>query len=114
MSAKRKLFQDILRVLLGFGIMWLLCALSGGVSDSDLMGCWLASGVVIGWGVASHIITAVGLWSLLIKFVLAIIIGIPATVIVLVKDVIALIAELREPAPEVKTWTANSAEEDTQ
>lgn len=112
MSAKRKLFQDILRVLLGFGIIWLLCALSGGVSDSDLMGCWLASGVVIGWGVASRIITAVGWWSLLIKFLLAVIIGIPATIIVLVRDVIALIAELREPAPEVKTRAASSEEED--
>ena len=112
MSAKKKLFQDILRVLLGFGIIWLLCTLSGGVSDSDLMGCWLASGVVIGWGVASHIITAVGLWSLLIKFLLAVVIGIPATIIVLVKDVIALIAELREPAPEVKTWAASSEEEE--
>lgn len=95
MNAKKTLVKDILTAILGFLIMWLIASAGGNTSSADIVMCLFCSGLVFGWKISSHILTAVGLWSLILKFLLAVVIGIPALWIILCRDVIAVIREHR-------------------
>ena len=95
MYAKKQLLKTILKVALGYFVMYLFCTVSGSVSGSDRVLCMIGSGVVLGWEWASHIITATSLYGIAIKFFLAFILGLPALPIVLGRDIIAFIRECR-------------------
>lgn len=92
MNAKKKLGKDLLTAVLGFGIMFLL-ATAGGSDSGDVFFCILCSGVVFGWQLMSHVFIATGLWSVFIKLILSVIVGLPALPIILVADVLAVIRE---------------------
>ena len=95
MNAKKQLLKTLCKIALGFGIMYLLCAAGGSVSGPDLFFCLLCSGVALGWEWASRIIVATSLYGIVIKFILACILGLPALPIILVRNIFALIRECR-------------------
>ena len=96
MNATRKFLKDLVLAGIGFGIMILLLSAGSGVNGSgDLFGCLMGSGVVFGWKYASKVLIAFSWWALLIKFLIAIVIGIFAMPITLIADIINIIREFR-------------------
>lgn len=94
----KKLLKDLLTIAIGFGIMYAFVSMasaSGTLTSADYFGCWMGSGLVFGWRIANSIITATGLVSLLIKFVLSIFLGMFAAPVVLVKDIVSAVMEFR-------------------
>ena len=94
----KKLLKDLFTVAIGFGIMFVFVSMASGfgnLSSVDYVGCWMGSGVVFGWRIANSIITATGLISLLIKFVLSVFLGVFAAPVVLVKDIVSAVMEFR-------------------
>lgn len=96
MSTINKLLKDLARIAIGFGIMFIFVRISSGgpLDGPDYFGCWLCSGVAIGWSISDNIFRAYGLVSLLIKFLLSVLIGVFATPVILLKDIFNVIIEL--------------------
>ena len=97
MKTTGKLLKDLAMAALGFGIFWLFLSVSGNMNtSSDLFMCFLCSGILFGWRYASKLFIAFSWWALLIKFLLAVVIGIFAMPIILISDIIHVIFEFRE------------------
>ena len=96
MNATRKFMKDLVLAGIGFGVMVLLLSVGSGVNGSgDLFGCLMGSGVVFGWKYASKVFVAFSWWALLIKFLIAVVIGIFAMPTTLIADFINIIREFR-------------------
>lgn len=96
MNAKKKLVKDILTAAMGFLIMWLIASAGGNTSSADAILClFCGGGLVFGWKIASHILTAVGPWSLILKFLLAVSIGFFALAYVIIFDLYLIIRQHR-------------------
>ena len=90
----KKLLKDLSRIAIGFCIMFLFVRLSSGpLNEADYFGCWLCSGVAIGWHISDNVFRAYGLVSLLIKFLLSVFIGVFATPVILLKDIFDVVME---------------------
>lgn len=95
MKAITKLAKDVALLVLGYFIMRAFLFISGEPSSTAHLVSLLCSGVAIGWGLASNIISACGLWGIFIKFALSVPIGIFAAPFVLIKDIINVFIERR-------------------
>ena len=96
MKATQKFMKDLALAGIGFVIMVLFLSASGGIKDSvDLFMCFLCSGVLFGWKYVNNAFIAFSWWSLLIKALAAIVVGIFALPIILIADIVNVVREFR-------------------
>lgn len=98
-NAVSRLLKDLATLALGYAVMWIFLSIGGNVSGADQFLCVLCSGVILGYRVANHIIGCpIGLLSIVMKFILAIVIGIPAAIYTIIRDIIGVVRERKSIA----------------
>lgn len=94
-----KLIKDIILFLSVGALLAILLAASSGEMDFTVLIVltFLFGGVPFGWRWASHIITAVSFMGIVIKFMIALFLGFIAAPVEIIKDIIVVVKEKRNP-----------------
>lgn len=93
-----KLIKDIVLFLSVGALFAVLTTLDSGIDLTGLIVLVFLFGCVpFGWRWASHIITAIGLWGIVIKFIISLFLGFIAAPVEIIKDIIVVVKEKKNP-----------------